>query len=104
VEGLVVTNRWYRLLMNWSSHKQSTRSRKMDNAEREKKEQLVNHLINKREKIERDTVGRPAPDYRKTYNYMSDEIAKLKMELFQVEYKDFEHNLNHVLGIGRTSK
>ena len=104
VEGLVVTNRWYRLLMNWSSHKQSTRSRKMDNAEREKKEQLVNHLINKRERIERDTVGRPAPDYRKTYNYMSDEIAKLKMELFQVEYKDFEHNLNHVLGIGRTSK
>ena len=104
MEGLVVTNRWYRSLMNWSSHKQSTRSRKMDNAEREKKEQLVTHLINKREKIERDTVGRPAPDYRKTYNYMSDEIAKLKMELFQVEYKDFEHNLNHVLGIGRTSK
>ena len=76
----------------------------MDNAEREKKEQLVNHLINKREKIERDTVGRPAPDYRKTYNYMSDEIAKLKMELFQVEYKVFEHNLNNVLRIGRTSK
>jgi len=76
----------------------------MDNAEREKKEQLVNHLINKRERIERDTVGRPAPDCRKTYNYMSEEIAKLKMELFQIDYKDFEHNLNHVLGIGRTSK
>ena len=51
----------------------------MDNAEREKKEQLVNHLINQRERIERDTVGRPAPDCRKTYNYMSEEIAKLKM-------------------------
>lgn len=78
----------------------------MDNAEREKKEQLVNHLINKRERerIERDTVGRPAPDCRKTYNYMSKEIAKLKMELFQIDYKDFEHNLNHVLGIGKTSK
>ena len=76
----------------------------MDNAEREKKEQLVNYLINKREKIERDTVGRPGPDYKDTYNYMSDEIAKLKMELFQVEYIEFEHNLNHVLKIGRTSK
>lgn len=35
---------------------------------------------------------------------MSKEIAKLKMELFQIDYKDFEHNLNHVLGIGKTSK
>ena len=76
----------------------------MDNAEREKKEQLVNHLINRREKIERDTVGRPAPDCKDTYNYMSDEIAKLKMELFQIEYKEFEHNLNHVLKIWRTSE
>ena len=76
----------------------------MDNAEREKKEQLVNHLINTRERIERDTVGRPAPDYRQTYNYMSNKIAKLKMELFQVKYKDYEQNLNHVLGIGRVSK
>ena len=77
----------------------------MDNAEREKREQLINHLISERQKIEKACGGRPpAPDYRKTYNYMSDEIAKLKMELFQVEYKDFEHNLNHVLGIGRTSK
>ena len=76
----------------------------MDNAEREKKEQLVNHLINKRERIKRDTVGRPAPDCRKTYNCMSEEIAKLKIELFQIDYKDFEHNLNHFLEIGRTSK
>ena len=76
----------------------------MDNVEREKKEQLVNHLINNREKIERDTVGRPVPDCKDTYNYMSDEIAKLKMELFQIGYKEFEHNLNHVLKIGRTSE
>ena len=76
----------------------------MNNAEREKREQLINHLISERQKIEKACGGRPAPDYRQTYNYMSDEIAKLKMELFQVEYKDYEQNLNHVLGIGRVSK
>ena len=76
----------------------------MNNAEREKKEQLINHLIKKRDGVDRDTVGRPTPDNKNTYNYICDEIAKLKMELFQVEYKDYEQNLNHVLGIGRVSK
>ena len=76
----------------------------MNNAEREKKEQLINHLIKKRDRVDRDTAGRPTPDNKNTYNYICDEIAKLKMELFQVEYKDYEQNLNHVLGIGRVSK
>ena len=76
----------------------------MNNAEREKKEQLINHLIKKRDRVDRDTAGRPTPNNRDTYNYICDEIAKLKMEPFQVEYKDYEQNLNHVLGIGRVSK
>ena len=76
----------------------------MNNAEREKKEQLINHLIKKRDRVDRDTAGRPTPDNKNTYNYICDEIAKLKMELFQVEHKDYEQNLNHVLGIGRVSK
>jgi len=76
----------------------------MNNAEREKKEQLINHLIKKRDRVDRDPAGRPTPDNRNTYNYICDEIAKLKMELFRVEYKDYEQNLNHVLGIGRVSK
>ena len=76
----------------------------MNNAEHEKKEQLINHLIKKRDRVDRDTTGRPTPDNRDTYNYICDEIAKLKMELFQVEYKDYEQKLNHVLGIGRVSK
>ena len=76
----------------------------MNNAEREKKEELINHLIKKRDRVDRDTTGRPTPDHRDTYNYICDEIAKLKMELFQVEYKDYEQNLNHFLGIGRVSK
>ena len=76
----------------------------MNNAEREKKEQLIDQLIKKRERIVRDAIGRPTPDNKNTYNYICDEIAKLKMELFQVEYKDYEQNLNHVLGIGRVSK
>ena len=76
----------------------------MNNAEREKKEQLINHLIKKRDRFDRDTTGRPTPDNRDTYNYICDEIAKLKMELFQVEYKDYEQNLNHILGIERVSK
>ena len=76
----------------------------MNNAERVKKEQLIYQLIKKRERIDRDVIGRPTPDNKNTYNYICDEIAKLKMELFQVEYKDYEQNLNHVLGIGRVSK
>ena len=76
----------------------------MNNAEREKKEQLINHLIKKRDRVDKDTAGRPTPDNKNTYNYICDEIAKLKMELFQVEYKDYEQNLNHVFGIGRVSK
>ena len=76
----------------------------MNNAEREKKEQLINHLIKKRDRVDRDAAGRPTPDNRDTYNYICDEIAKLKMELFQVEYKDYEQILKHVLGIGRASK
>ncbi|MDC3009931.1 hypothetical protein OAZ06_03095 [Synechococcus sp. AH-736-G20] len=76
----------------------------MNSAEREKKEQLINHLIKKRDRVDRDSAGRPTPDNKNTYNYICDEIAKLKMELFQVEYKDYEQNLNHVLGIGRVSK
>jgi len=76
----------------------------MNNTERENKEQLINHLIKKREGVARDTAGRPTPDNRDTYNYICDEIAKLKMELFQVEYKDYEQNLNHVFGIERGSK
>ena len=76
----------------------------MNSAEREKKEQLINHLIKKRDRVDRDSAGRPTPDNKNTYNYICDEIAKLKMELFQVEYKDYEQNRNHVLGIGRVSK
>ena len=76
----------------------------MNRAEREKKEQLIGHLINKRDGVDRDTAGRPTPDNRDTYNYICDEIAKLKMELYQVEYKDYEQNLNHILGIGRVNK
>lgn len=76
----------------------------MNRVEREKKEQLINHLIKKRDGVDRDLVGRPAPDNRDTYNFICDEIARLKMELFQVAYSDYEQNLNHVLGIGRNGK
>ena len=76
----------------------------MNKLECEKKERLINQLIKKREAVDRDAIGRPTPDNKDTYNYICDEIAKLKMELFQVEYKHYEQNLNQVLGIGRVSK
>jgi len=76
----------------------------MNRVECEKKEQLINHLIKKRDGVDRDHAGRPTPDSRDTYDYICDEIARLKMELFQVAYRDYEQNLNHVLGIGRNGK
>lgn len=69
----------------------------MNKLQREKKEQLIDQLIKKREGIDRDAIGMPTPDNRDTYNYICDEIAKLKMELFRVEYKDYEQNLNTFL-------
>jgi hypothetical protein len=76
----------------------------MDKATREKKELLINHLVAERDKIEDACGGRPHDDIKKVYSMISNTIAELKVELFMMEYSDYEENLNELLGIGRSSK
>lgn len=76
----------------------------MDKATREKKELLINHLVTERNKIEDAFGGKPHDDIKKVYNMISRTIAELKMEVFMMDYSDYEENLNELLGIGRSSK
>ena len=62
---------------------------------------IVNHLIQERQKIEDLSVTRIDRDYRKLYDYITEEIARLNLELFQTEYQQYESTLNQVLGIER---
>ena len=76
----------------------------MDKATREKKELLIQHLIGERNKIEDACGGRPHDDIKKIYDVISNTIAELKMEVFVMDYHDYEANLDELLGIGRTRK
>ena len=60
---------------------------------------IVNHLIQERQKIEDLSVTRIDRDYRKLYDYITEEIARLNLELFQTEYQQYESTLNQVLGM-----
>ena len=77
---------------------------KMNKATREKKELLINHLVTERNKIEDACEDKPHDDIKKVYNMISRTIAELKMEVFMMDYSDYEENLNELLGIGRSSK
>ncbi len=63
----------------------------------------MNHLIQERQKIEDLSVTRIDRDYKKLYDYITEEIAKLNLELFQSEYQQYESTLNQVLGIAEKS-
>ena len=76
----------------------------MDKATREKKELLIQHLIDERNKIEDECGGRPHDDIKRVYDMISRTIAELKMEVFMMDYSDYEENLNELLGIGRSRK
>jgi len=60
---------------------------------------MVNHLIQERQKIEDLSMTRIDRDYKKLYDYITEEIARLNLELFQTEYQHYESTLNQVLGI-----
>ena len=77
---------------------------KMDKATREKKELLINHLVTERNKIEDACGSKTHDDIKKVYSMISNTIAELKMEVFMMDYQDYEANLNELLGIGRSSK
>lgn len=76
----------------------------MDKATREKKELLIQHLIDERNKIEDECGGRPHDDIKKVYDMISNTIAELKMEVFIMDYQIYEANLDELLGIGRSRK
>jgi len=60
---------------------------------------MINHLIQERQKIEDLSMTRIDRDYKKLYDYITEEIARLNLELFQMEYQQYESTLNQVLGI-----
>ena len=71
----------------------------MEKTIRERNALMVNHLIQERQKIEDMSVSRIDRDYKKLYDYITEEIARLNLELFQTEYQQYESTLNQVLGM-----
>jgi hypothetical protein len=69
----------------------------MDQASREVIELMINHLIQERERIEAVSDLRIDRDLKLTYDYITQEIARLNLELFQERYQYYEGNLNKVL-------
>jgi hypothetical protein len=69
----------------------------MDQASREVIELMINHLIQERERIEAVSDLRIDCDLKLTYDYITQEIARLNLELFQERYQYYEDNLNKVL-------
>lgn len=71
----------------------------MDRANREVTELMINHLIQERERIEAVSDLRIDRDLKLTYDYITQEIARLNLELFQERYEQYEDNLNRVLKV-----
>lgn len=71
----------------------------MEKSIRERNALMMNHLIQERQKIEDLSVTRIDRDYKKLYDYITEEIGKLNLGLFQSEYQQYESTLNQVLGI-----
>ena len=60
---------------------------------------MINHLIEERQRIEDASDLRIDRDLKLTYDYITEEIARLNLEIFQARYKQYESNLNKVLKI-----
>ena len=71
----------------------------MEKSIRERNALMINHLIQERQKIEDLSVTRVDRDYKRLYDYITEEISRLNLELFQSEYQQYESTLNQVLGI-----
>ena len=77
----------------------------MDKASREVIELMINHLIQERERIEAASDLRIDRDLKLTYDYITEEIARLNLELFQERYQQYEDNLSMILKVeNRKSK
>ena len=71
----------------------------MDRASREVVELMINHLIQERERIEAASDLRIDRDLKLTYDYITEEIARLNLELFQERYQQYEDNLSMILKV-----
>ena len=77
----------------------------IDKASREVIELMINHLIQERERIEAASDLRIDRDLKLTYDYITEEIARLNLELFQERYQQYEDNLSMILKVeNRKSK
>jgi len=61
---------------------------------------MIDHLTKERQRIEDASDLRIDCDLKLTYNYITDEIARLNLELFQEKYQQYQENLNRVLKAG----
>ena len=71
----------------------------MDKASREVIELMINHLIQERERIEAVSDLRIDRDLKLTYDYITEEIARLNLELFQERYQQYEDSLSMILKV-----
>jgi len=71
----------------------------MEQSIREINALMINHLIEERQRIEDASDLRIDRDLKLTYDYITEEIARLNLELFQARYQQYESNLSKVLKI-----
>ena len=71
----------------------------MNQSIREVNALMINHLIEERQRIEDASDLRIDRDLKLTYDYITEEISRLNLELFQARYQQYESNLNKVLKI-----
>ena len=71
----------------------------MNQSAREVNALMINHLAEERKRIEDASDLRIDRDLKLTYDYITEEIARLNLELFQERYQQYESNLNKVLKI-----
>jgi hypothetical protein len=71
----------------------------MNQSIREVNALMINHLIEERQRIEDASDLRIDRDLKLTYDYITEEIARLNLELFQARYQQYESNLSKVLKI-----
>ena len=76
----------------------------MERLLREHHEEKINYLIAKRQQIEDASGVRIDSDLRLAYSWISDEIKRLKQELYEQDYLRYVQGLNDVLSVGRSDK
>jgi len=60
---------------------------------------MINHLTKERQRIEDASDLRIDRDLKLTYDFITEEIARLNLELFQERYEQYEDNLNRILKV-----